>query len=58
MKKRMLSLLMALCLMLSLAPAALAVEADTATNPITVTTAADLADAVAEDATYDLVTLG
>ena len=58
MKKRFLSLLMALCLMLSLAPAAFAVDADTATNPITVTTETELKNAVGSNANYDLVTLG
>lgn len=58
MKKRFLSLLMALCLMLTLAPAAFAVDASTAANSITVTTETDLQNAVSASASYDLVTLG
>lgn len=58
MKKRVISLLMALCLMLTLMPAVVAADANTAANPITVTTAAELENAVAAGATYDLVTLG
>lgn len=58
MKKRLLSMLMAMCLMLTLAPAAFAVDASTATNPITVTTETDLQNAVSANANYDLVTLG
>lgn len=58
MRKRLLSILLAVCLMLTLAPAAFAVDADTATNSITVTTEDALQNAVAADATYDMVTLG
>lgn len=58
MKRRIISILAVCCMMVAMMPAAFAVDADTATNPITVTTASELANAVSANATYDLVTLG
>lgn len=55
--KKAISILLAVLIVSALIPGALAIE-ETFDNPTTVYTADALADAVSEDATYDLVTLG